>query len=99
MEKLPTANGLYKALIKAGILYWDEVEAFEGVLVLRFKVSEAPDFGTRDDWVPQCCDTNVWAIFSKLDGWEWKDENQDYLMFETEAEANVYLDKFFSKGE
>lgn len=92
---IPKANELYKALIKAGILYWDEVESFEGVRVLRFMVNEEPYYGTRDDWFPQYCGDKQWAIFNKVYSSEWKDEQGDYRSFESYAEANAYLDEFF----
>ena len=96
MEKLPTANELYKALEKAGILQWDEVESFEGCRTIRFEVEEDP-YGTRDDWEPKYCGDDQWAIFSKDDGDEWEDEQGDYRSFDSEAEANAYLDKFFKE--
>jgi len=48
------------------------------------------------DFSPVEIDNNEWGIFAE-DGLEWIDENGEYLIFETQAEAAEYLDWIVAK--
>jgi hypothetical protein len=80
-----TANELYKLLDQHGVDY-EVTEIFEGVRYVRVVIDEP-----LDEWEVRYCGLNQWVIFNKSTGEEWKDENNDFLCFDSEDEAKKYL--------
>ena len=79
------AMELYELLNKAGVDY-EVTEIFEGVRYVRIEVEEP-----IDAWEVRNCGLNQWAIFNKATGEEWTNEDNDFLCFDSEAQANDYL--------
>jgi hypothetical protein len=47
---------------------------------------------TPQDWQAENCGDH-WVIFGRYSSGEWIDKNGDYLCFDTEAEANQYIEE------
>jgi hypothetical protein len=91
-----TRNQLFRFLERVGAKF-DIGESFEGVQHISVMVKDV-DFGNRHDWgvVRNLANPDGYIIIHKKWGYEWQDTNKDFIQFNTEKEADCYLDGFFT---
>ena len=53
--------------------------------------------GKFEDWEVVCVDSATYAIYRKNYNQEWQDEQDDNLVFDTQAEAVAYLKEAFGQ--
>ena len=82
-----TPEELYEKLCEMGADF-EIVEIFEGARIYRFHVDE----GTTV-WVPAKISSRYWGIMSHDLAFEYKDKQGDWFCFDTEEEAQAYIDK------